>query len=143
MLASSDSSWLERTMATTKEQQTIGEMFGDLSRETRTLVQQRVRLASLELAETASRASGSAAMVAAGALIVHGGLLAICAALILGLVALGLPAWAGALVAGALICGVGCLLVRAGLAALRRQDFVPHQTIATLKEDARWLKRQM
>jgi hypothetical protein len=117
-------------------------MFGDLSRGTRMLVQQQVQLAKVELTEKASQAARSAALVVGGVLIAHGGLLAICAALVLGLVALGLAAWAGALLGGTLFCGIGYLIVWAGLAALKRHDFTPHQTIATLKENAQWLRNQ-
>jgi hypothetical protein len=129
-------------METTRYQSTLGEMFGDLSRETRTLVQQQLRLARIELLEKVSQTSRNLVLVVGGALIAYGGVLAIIGGVVLGLIALGLPAWAGALLGGALICGIGSLLVHSGLTALRRQDFRPHQTIASLKEDAQWLKSQ-
>jgi hypothetical protein len=68
--------------------------------------------------------------------------LAIVAAGILGLIEFGLPAWAGALLGGALVAGVGYLLIRSGLAAFRVKELKPEQTIEALKEDARWLKSQ-
>jgi hypothetical protein len=129
-------------MATTIDRPTLGEMFGDLSRETSTLIQQQLRLAKIELTEKASQVSKSAAFIVTGALIAHAGLLVVAAAAVLGLIALGLPAWAGALLGGVLICGAGYVLVQVGLTSLRRQDLRPHQTIATLKEDAQWLKSQ-
>lgn len=84
--------------------------------------------------------TGSVTMILAGGLIAYGGLLAIVAAVVLGLMAVGLAAWAAALVGGVVIAGIGYGLVRAGLASFRPQDLTPRQTIETLKEDARWLR---
>ena len=120
----------------------LGEMFADLSRETRTLIQQEIQLARTELAQNVSRMTGSVAMIVAGGLIAYGGLLAIVAAIVLALIAVGLPPWAAALVGGVVSAGIGYALVRAGLSAFRPTDLAPRQTIATLKEDARWLKTQ-
>jgi Putative Actinobacterial Holin-X, holin superfamily III len=86
--------------------------------------------------------SRSLVLVVGGALIAYGGVLAMVAAMILGLVAAGLAPWASALVGGALAAGIGYLLVRLGLVALRRQDWKPRQAIAALKEDAQWVKSQ-
>jgi hypothetical protein len=69
-------------------------------------------------------------------------LLAIVAAVVLILVAVGLPAWAGALLGGLVVAGAGYFLIRSGFAALRPQELVPRQTIETLKEDAQWLRSQ-
>jgi membrane protein len=129
-------------MATPIDDRSLGQMFADLSRETRTLIQQELRLAKTEFTEKAARMGKGAALVAGGGLLAYGGLLAIVAAIVLGLIALGLPAWAGALLAGVLIAGAGYLLVRAGLATLRPQALTPRRTIDTLKEDAQWIKSQ-
>ena len=129
-------------MATTRDDRTLGEMFAELSRQIRTLIEQEVLLAKAEVAEKASQMSRSLALVVSGALIAYGGVLAMVAAMILGLVAAGLAPWAGALIGGALTAGIGYLIVRLGLVALRRQDLKPRQAIAALKEDAQWVKGQ-
>lgn len=129
-------------MASYSDDRSLGQMFADLSRETRTLIQQEIQLARTELSEKAARAARGAAFVVAGGLIAYGGVLAIVAAAVLGLIELGLPAWAGALVGGIVIAGAGYLLVRSGLAAFRVEEMTPKQTIGTLKEDAQWLKSQ-
>lgn len=120
----------------------LGDMFADLTRETRTLIQQEIQLAKTELSQSASRLAGSLTLIVAGGLIAYGGLLAIVAAVVLGLIAIGLAAWAAALLGGVVIAVIGYALVRAGLASLRPQDLAPRETIETLKEDARWLKTQ-
>ena len=129
-------------MTTMNDDRSLGQMFADLSRETRTLIQQEIHLARTELAEKASRMSKGAAFIVGGGLIAYGGLLAIIGALVLGLIAFGLPAWAAALLGGILVAGVGYLLVRSGLTLLRPKELTPRETIDTLKEDARWLRSQ-
>lgn len=130
-------------MSMNSSDRTLGEMFAELSRETRTLIQQEVQLAKTELSEKASRLAGGAGLLAGGGMVAYGGLLAIIAAGVLGLIALGLPPWAGALVGGFLAVGIGYALVRAGLASLNPQDLAPRKTVETLKEDAQWLKAQV
>lgn len=129
-------------MATNNDSRTLGEMFGDLTREVRTLVQQEIQLAKTELTQNVSRLTSSVTMIVAGGLIAYGGLLAIVAGLVLGLIAIGLTPWAAALLGGVVIAGIGYALVRAGIAAFQPKDLTPRQTIETLKEDAQWLKTQ-
>ena len=107
------------TMGTNKDERTLGEMFAELSRETRTLVQQELQLAKTELTEKASKMGKGAAFIVGGGLIAYAGLLAIVAALVLILMAIGLPPWAAALLGGVLVAGIGYLLIRSGLAALK------------------------
>ena len=130
-------------METMRDERTLGEMFAELSRETRTLVQQELQLAKTELTEKASRLGKGAGLIVGGGLIAYGGLLAIIAALVLITIALGAPPWAAALLGGVLAGGIGYLLIRSGLAALKPQELTPRKTIDTLKEDAQWLKAQV
>jgi hypothetical protein len=130
-------------METIKDERTLGEMFAELSRETRTLFQQELQLAKTELTEKASRMAKGAGFIVGGGLIAYGGLLAIVAAMVLVLMAIGLPAWAAALVGGVLVLGIGYVLIRVGLAALKPQELSPRKTIETLKGDAQWLKAQV
>ena len=113
-----------------------------MSRETRTLVQQELQLARTELTEKAAKMGKGAAFIVGGGLIAYAGLLAIVAALVLILIAIGLPPWAAAFLGGVLVAGIGYLLIRSGLAALKSQELAPRKTIETLKEDAQWLKAQ-
>lgn len=129
-------------MALTSDERTLGQMFADLSRDTRTLIQQEIQLAKTELTEKAAAMAKGAALIVAGGLLAYGGLLAIVGAVVLLLIAFGLPAWVAALLGGIVIIGVGYALIRSGLTRLRSQQLAPRQTIETLKEDAQWLRRQ-
>jgi hypothetical protein len=130
-------------MAVNHDQRSLGEMFGELSRETRTLIQQELRLAKTELMEKASRMGKGAGLIVGGGLIAYAGFLAIVGAIVLVVIALGLPPWAAALLGGVLVAGIGYLLIRSGIAALNPQELIPGKTIETLKEDAQWLKAQV
>jgi hypothetical protein len=129
-------------MGTNKDERTLGEMFAELSRETRTLIQQELQLAKTELTEKAFKMGKGAAFIVGGGLIAYAGLLAIVAGSVLILIAIGLPPWAAAFLGGVLVAGIGYLLIRSGLAALKPQELTPRKTIDTLKEDAQWLKAQ-
>ena len=72
----------------------------------------------------------------------HAGLLVILAALVAGLIQLGLQAWLAALIVAAITMGVGYVLMNRGIAGLKRTELAPRQTIETLKENARWTTGQ-
>ena len=57
-------------------------------------------------------------------------------------IAIGLAAWAAALLGGIVTTVIGYVLLNVGLASFRPRDLKPRQTIETLKEDARWLRTQ-
>jgi hypothetical protein len=107
------------------------------------LVRQEVELASTEMSHKATRAARQVATIAAGGLIVYAGVLAILAAVIIGLEAAGLDWWQSALLVGVLVAVAGWLIVQRGLAALKRADLAPRATLQTLKEDTRWAKEQI
>jgi len=127
-------------MHTDSGERSLGELFGDLSRETSTLVRQEVTLAKAELTQTATQVGKDVGFLAVGGAIAYAGLLALVAAVVLGLVALGLPAWLSALIVGVVVAGGGYALVRRGLSALKGVDMAPRQTMETLKEDVTALK---
>jgi len=128
-------------MQTGRDERSLGELFGDLSRETSTLVRQEVALARTELTQKATQAGKDVGFLAVGGAVAYAGLLAVIAAVILLLVAIGLPAWLSALIVGAVVAGAGYALVRRGLTALKHEDLAPRQTLDTLKGDIDILKR--
>jgi membrane protein len=124
------------------DDRSFGEMFADLSRDFKTLVQQELQLARIELSQKAGKMRKGLVLTVGGGLLAYGGFLAVIAAIVLGLVASGLPPWLAALVAGVVLGGLGYLLVYSGVASLRPQELTPHHTIDTLKEGAQWLRTQ-
>ena len=125
-----------------KDERSLGELFGDLARDTATLVTQEVTLAKTEMTAKATRVGKDIGFLAVGGMIAYAGLLAIIAGVILLLDAI-VPLWVSALIVGLVVAGVGYLLVQRGLSALKREDLTPHQTIESLKEDTQWAKEQV
>ncbi len=123
------------------DDRSLGELFSELAQETTTLVRHEVNLVKVEMGEKASRAGKHVGFLAAGGAVAYAGLLAILAGVIALLNAV-MPLWLAALLVGLVVAVVGYLLVRRGLDALKREDFVPRQTMETLKEDQQWAKDQ-
>ncbi len=129
-------------MQQNRDNRSLGELFAELSRETSTLVRQEVQLAKVEMTQTASRVGQDIGFLAVGGAVAYAGFLALIAALILALAALGLAWWLSALLVGLVVAGIGGFLVWRGLSALQQEDLAPRQTIETLKEDKEWAKEQ-
>jgi len=130
-------------MIENKDDRSLGELFADLARESSTLLRQEVQLAKTELGQNVSRLGRDAASIAVGGLLAYAGLLAILAAIIIGLAAAGLPWWVAALLVGLIVVGIGYGLIQRGLTALKRENLAPRRTIETLQDDAQWAKEQV
>ena len=130
-------------MQARKDDRSLGELFGDLARDMGVLVRQEVGLATTELTHKATSAGRQLAVLAIGGLVAYAGLLAILAAIIIGLATAGLPWWLAALVVGVVVALLGWVLVQRGLTALKHADLAPRETMQTLKEDTQWAKEQI
>lgn len=125
-----------------KNDRSLGELFGELARETGDLVQQELNLARAEMTQKATKASRNVASLAIGGAIAYAGFLALLAAIIAGLATL-MPWWLAALLVALVVAVVGYLVVQSALKALRSESLAPRQTIETLKENAKWAKEQV
>ncbi len=125
-----------------REERSLGELFSDLARELSELVRQELALAKTEMTEKATRVGTNIGTLAVGGAVAYAGFLALVAAVILGLAALGVPWWLAALIVGLVIAGAGYLLVRRSLAALRQTDLAPRRTLETLREDTQLVKER-
>jgi len=54
-----------------------------------------------------------------------------------------MPVWLAAFIVAAIAGGVAYFMAMPALTELRKMDPAPRATVATLKEDARWLKKQV
>lgn len=122
------------------DNRTLGEMVSDLWLEMRTLISQELQLAKVEMTGKAARLTRGIAFMVAGGLVAYAGVLALVAALVLGLMAaMQWPAWLAALTTGLVVMVLGTVVLRVGLAKLRPRDLLPERTIQTIQEDAPWL----
>lgn len=124
-----------------RDQRSLGELFSELANDTTTLVRQEIQLAKTEMTQKATSAGKDAGMIGAGGALAYAGLLAIIAALIIGLGNF-IPMWLSALIVGLVILGIAYFLIQRGLNGLKNLDPTPRQTIETLKEDKEWAKEQ-
>jgi uncharacterized membrane protein YqjE len=125
-----------------KQERSIGELFSELANETGTLIRQEIALAKVELTQKASKMGRNAVYVVAGGVVAYAALLCLLATIILALANV-MPGWAAALLVTVVVAIVAAMLISKGLAALRRTDLAPRQTVETLKEDVRWAKQQV
>ena len=115
------------------DDRSIGELIGDLTRETTQLVRQEINLAKTEMTVKAAKVGKDIGLIAAGGILAFLGSIALVAFLILGLVRLGLGPWVAALLVGVVLAGIGGALAMSGLKKLREVDPVPHQSVEALK----------
>ena len=130
-------------MEARRDDRSLGQLFGDLSRQLSTLVRQEIDLARTETTQRITAVTRDAALIGAGAALGYAGLLFLLAALVALLVEAGLDAWLAALLVGALTLAVGGALAWRGREGLRTAKLVPERTIETLKDDAAWAKEQI
>lgn len=122
----------------------LGELFGDLSREVSALVKQEVQLAKTEITgKVAVIAKGAIALVLA-AVLGLGAFLVLLAAAVL-ILSLWLPSWVAALLVAGVLLLVAGVLAFVGIGQVKKaaSNPLPQNTIETLKEDAQWLKAQV
>lgn len=124
-----------------RDERSLGELFAELASETSTLVRQEVQLAKTELTEKVTSAGRDAGMIGAGGALAYAGLLALLAAVVIGLGEL-IPLWLSALIVGLIVVGVGYALIQRGLTGLKHLDPAPRETMQTIKEDVDMVKEQ-
>jgi len=115
------------------DDRSIGELIGDLTRETTQLVRQEINLAKTEMTVKAAKVGKDIGLIAAGGVLAFTGALALVAFLILALIRLGLAPWLSALIVGLVLAGIGAALAMSGLKKLKEVDPVPHQAVEALK----------
>ncbi len=130
-------------METQRDDRSLGDLFGDLSRQLGTLIQKEIQLAKTEMTARVKTLGRDAAMMGAGGALAY-------AALLVGLMALSFllaellnSFWLGFLIVAIVVGVIAAVLIQRGRAELKRTDLTPRQTIETIKEDAEWAKQQV
>lgn len=125
-----------------KENLSLSELFGDFTKELRTMISDEVELAKSEMSKKISDTTKDAVYVGIGALLLWAGLLALVATLMI-ILSYGLPIWLSALIVTVVVAGIGYLFLQKGLSDIRHRRLAPDQTIETLKEDREWVKNRV
>jgi hypothetical protein len=124
------------------ENRPLGDLFGDLATDMSNLVRQEVALAKVEITQKAKHVGRNVGYLVIGGAVAYAALLAIIAAIIM-LLAKVVPQWGSALIVGAVVGGIGWMLIGKAMLALQQTDLAPRETVETLKEDATWMKEQI
>lgn len=124
----------------------IGVLLGDLVTEGTTLVRHEVRMARVELAEAARAVGTGTGFVAIGGVLALLGTLSLLTGVVLLIGDQWLPRdlyWVAALIFVLITGAIAWFLAKRGMRHLEPRQLTPDQTVATLKEDKEWLKRQL
>lgn len=140
----------DRLEYTASAQPSIGQLFKKLADDSRTLIQQEIELAKVEMAEKTSVYARNSAYLAIGAMVLYAGLLALVAAACIGLVvALDInletstAIWLGPLLVGVVVALIGYAFVQKAISTFKSETLAPRKTIDSLQENAEWLKAQI
>jgi hypothetical protein len=127
-------------VAESRSDRSLGELLGSLTSQLGQLIHQEVELARTEITANAVRTGKNASLIGAGGAVAYGGFLVLLAAAVALLATLGLDLWLAALIVGAVVVGIGLLLVQRGRSQLDAGSLAPTTTIESLKEDAELVK---
>lgn len=130
-------------MTQARDERSLGDLFGDLSRQLTTLIRQEIDLARTEMTAKATSAGRDAALIGAGGALAYGGALVLLGAVVLVLIQLGLDAWLSALIVGIVAVAIGAVLIDRGRSHLSQVDLAPERAIETAKDEAAWAKEQL
>lgn len=125
-----------------RDERSIGDLFSELAGETTTLVRQEITLAQTELTQKAVTTGKNIGFLVVGGAVGYAALLAVLAAVIIAFGSV-VPMWLSALIVGVAVGIVAAIMIFSSLDKLKNTNLAPQETIETLKEDAKWLKKQV
>ena len=125
------------------EEAPIGELLKRFGQDAGTLVKQEITLAKLELRESAKSLAKDAGKIGAAAGLGLFGAFAFLAFVIVGLGDLINNYWLSALIVAVLLLGAAAVMARGAMARMKRNSLAPRETVATLKDDQQWAKREV
>ena len=118
------------------------ELFRRLLTDVRLIFGRQAQLAKLELEDKGSRLRTAGVEIAAAVVVAVFGVGVLIAAAVLALTIV-LPAWAAALIVGAVLVAVAAVLFLMGRARLRSMgSLAPTETIEAAREDVAWIRRE-
>jgi hypothetical protein len=121
-------------------ERSIGELFSKLSNETSTLIRQEMELARAEMTEKGKEAGKGAGLFGGAGAVGLLGAGALTAGIIL-LLDLAIAAWLAAIIVGLVYVGIAALLgLQVRDRIKRATPPLPEQTVDTVKEDVEWAK---
>jgi hypothetical protein len=118
----------------------LGTIFKDLSADISTLFRSEIALLKLEIKDTAAKLGGGTAMFAGAVFLALLGLAFLVVTIVLGLVALGVPAWLSTLIITVILFAGAAVLAMMGKKKFQAVEFVPNESIQQIKNDVESIK---
>jgi hypothetical protein len=127
------------TTTSVSSRESIGNLISNLANQTGNLIRDEFALAKREIEEKVQSVQSVLIMIVIGALLGLIAVLALCAALVLGLSEY-LEPWLSALLVGGVFGVVAGIVIAFGVSRLKHIRLKPEQTLQTLEENKEWLK---
>jgi uncharacterized membrane protein YqjE len=128
-----------QTNQSTTEDRSLGAIVRGLTEDFSTLFRSEVALAKLELKETVSKLGGGIGLFAGALFCGLFGLTLLLVTLIL-VIAIWIPAWASTLIIAVLLFAVTGILASMGKKKFSAVQFVPNETVSSVKADVEAIK---
>jgi uncharacterized membrane protein YqjE len=125
-----------------KADRSITTLLSDLAGETLLMARQELALFKAELREKLGRVGQGVTALGAGAMLAFSGWLVLLAAAVLGLATI-VPAWLAALIVGLLVLGIAAALLYFGKSRFEAKSLTPGRTLRSLREDEEWLRERL
>ena len=125
-----------------REDRSLGELFGELSSETSTLIKKEIELARHELTRSAQTYARNSMLVGVGGLLAYAGFIVLLMGVASLLVRFGLAADLSFLLVGLATLTLGAVVGWQAFQSLRKVSVVPERTVETIREDVEWAKEQ-
>ena len=122
---------------------TLTQLVSELMSDAKELLRQELALAKHEISEEVSKTK--VALIALGTgigITAIGGLLLIFMLVHVLNALTGLPLWACYGIVGGVLAVVGMIMIWRGKSTMSHLGVVPHETVETMKENVRWIKRK-
>jgi uncharacterized membrane protein YqjE len=128
------------TSVPSERERTLGTIVKDLTADVSALFRAEIALLKLELRESAAKLGGGVALMVGALFLALVGLAFVFVTIILGLVALGVPAWLSSLIVTLFLFGGAAVLAILGKKKLADVDLVPRASIEQIRSDIDTLK---
>lgn len=122
------------------DDRTLGQIIKDLTADFSTLFRSEIALLKLEIKDMVAKLGGGAALFAGAVFCALIGLAFLFVTIVLGLVALGVPAWVSSLIVTVALFAAAALLAILGRKKFAAVKFVPSDSIENLKSDVESIK---
>ena len=122
----------------------IGGLIRGILTDLKTLVQEEIALARVELREQAGKARAAALSFGMAAAALGFGAAFLLIAIAMGIAELAAwPLWSGFLIVAVVLSIVGFIALASGRRTLRTFQAIPEQTVTTLKENSEWIAKRL